>query len=199
MADETTTDAPDAEVIHPRCLQCDRMLSEGEDREQTQGGVFCRTCFETLRGQVHQVVQQQSADIPWGAAAIGGALGGVLGAIVWWGFTVVTNIVFGLVAIVIGFLVGKGIAMFTGGKRSLGLQVMAVSITLVSYFYASFLVNRTFILQAFAGQGVEVSFFPDPELFYNVIAARFRFFDLIFIAIALWQAWKMPAPIRLGA
>ena len=35
--------------------------------------------------------------------------------------------------------------------------------------------------------------------FYRVISARFQFFDVVFIAIAVWQAWKMPAPIKLGA
>ena len=32
----------------------------------------------------------------------------------------------------------------------------------------------------------------------RLVAAGFEAFDFVFLGIVLWQAWKMPAPVRLG-
>jgi hypothetical protein len=152
-----------------------------------------------LSRQVGQAIAAQGVDINYPMALVGGLAGAALGAVVWWGFTVVTNIAFGLVAIVIGFGVGKGVHMLSGGKRHLNLQIMSVVISILGFAYASFLVNRTFFLKAFAeeGQAIEISLFPDPQLAYTVISAGFNFMDLVFLAIVIWEAWKIPAPIEV--
>jgi len=42
---------------------------------------------------------------------------------------------------------------------------------------------------------------PDLSLFVDVVMANLGMFDFIFLAIVLFQAWKIPAPfrVRLGA
>ncbi len=194
MEEETPTAMPEEE----RCAQCGTLLAEGVDREVTEGGVFCRTCYGALREQVRMAIQAQGADIPYSNAVIGAVLGGALGAAVWWGFTVVTQIAFGLVAVVIGFAVGKGILLMTGNKRAQGLQILSVVVSGLSFFYASYLVNRTFILRAFAEDGEEMilPLLPSPELLVNVIRVNFGVMDLVFLAIVLYQAWKIPAPLQ---
>src|SRR3989442_8905525 len=94
-----------------------------------------------------------SQDINYPIAAIGAILGGVVGALAWWGLTVLTKIGFGLVAVVIGLLVGHGTLRFAGGKRSVGLQVMAVAVGALSFLVAVYLVNMTFINQALPPRG----------------------------------------------
>ena len=128
-----------------RCAECGTLLAEGQERVVTDGGVFCPTCFAALRGQIDQVIAAQGADINYPAAAIGAVLGGVVGVLVWWGFTVTTKYAFGLVAIVIGIAVAKGAMLFTGGRRSRGLQGLSVAVAGIAFFYASYLVNRTAI------------------------------------------------------
>src|SRR5262245_45001660 len=103
------------------CARCQRELSGG-DRVQASGKTFCRSCYETLRQQLEQTVQGMSTDINCPMAVVGAVLGGIAGALLWWGFTVMTHIAFGLVAVAIGFLVGQGTVYFTGGKRARGLQ-----------------------------------------------------------------------------
>ena len=51
----------DAQV---RCAECKRVLSDGEERVETDdGAIFCPTCYEHLAAQVRRVVEAQSADI----------------------------------------------------------------------------------------------------------------------------------------
>ena len=123
-----------------------------------------------------------------------------IGVLVWWGFTVATNYSLGLIAIGIGFGAGKGIEILTGGKRHLNLQIMAVAISVLAFVYAKYLVTRTFIQQAYIEQGEEVllPLLPDPGLLVEVLKLNAGLFDLIFLAIVVFQAWKMPAPIELA-
>jgi len=100
------------------------------------------------------------------------------------------------VALVIGITVGKGIVMLTGGKRSVNLQVLSVAISTVSFVYANYLVTRSFILEAEPGWALP--WIPDPALMFNVIQAGFSFMDIVFLAIVIYQAWKIPAPITLA-
>jgi hypothetical protein len=196
MEEETLSTTPAEE----RCAQCQTRLAEGADRQVTEDGVFCRICFDALKEQVRMAIQAQGEDIPYPAAAIGAVLGGALGVLVWWGFTVLTSIAFGLVAVVIGFAVGKGILLFTGHKRAQGLQVLSVIVAGVSFFYASYLVNRTFILRAMAESGEEMilPLLPAPGLLINVVRISFGIMDLVFLAIVLYEAWKIPAPVQLA-
>ncbi len=59
---------------------------------------------------------------------------------------------------------------------------------------------RSLIIEYYAnnGQEVSLSLFPEPAIFFDVVSSGFELFDLIFLAIALWQAWKMPAPMSMN-
>ncbi len=183
-----------------RCSECDTVLSEGQDRETTQDAVFCRPCFNNLTAQLQQGVAEQGQNINYSMAVVGGLLGAAIGVLVWWGFTVVTNIAFGLVAVVIGIAVGKGVVMLSGNKRSQGLQITSVIVATLGFVYASYLVNRTFLQKAFAEQGQEavLPWIPTPELLIEVLQLGFSFMDVVFLAIVVYQAWKMPAPLQVG-
>jgi hypothetical protein len=110
-----------------------------------------------------------------------------------------TKIGFGLVAVVIGLLVGHGTLLFAGGKRSRGLQLMPVVVGGLSFLVAVYLVNMTFINQALAqrGEGWRVGF-PPPSLgvFYSVIAANFGIMKLVFLGIIMYEGWFIPRPIK---
>lgn len=59
--------------------------------------------------------------------------------------------------------------------------------------------ERTFIQQALAKEGKEsvLPFLPAPSLFYGVVSINFDAFSLLFLSIVLWEAWKLPAPVKL--
>ena len=192
-------DVTQAETM--QCSECNTVLSEGQDRETTEDAVFCRPCFNNLTAQLQQVVAAQGEDINYPMAVAGGLLGAVIGVVAWWGFTVVTNIAFGLVAVVIGFAVGKGVVLLSGNRRSQGLQITSVIISTLGFVYASYLVNRTLVQKAFAEQGQEMllPLIPSPEVLINVLKVSFGLMDVVFLAIVVYQAWKIPAPFRIGA
>src|SRR5262249_10332076 len=135
-----------------RCGRCQAALSES-DRVQAGDRVFCRTCHDIVKLQVRTGAAAMSDGINYPIALIGAILGGVVGALAWWGVTVLTKTGFGLVAVVIGLLVGHGTLLFAGGKRSRGLQLMAVTVGTLSFLVAVYLVNMTFINQALAQRG----------------------------------------------
>jgi len=182
-----------------RCARCQTALSEG-DRVTAQDRVFCRSCYEVLKRELRRSVASMSEDINYPMALLGAVLGGALGVLAWWGFTVLTKIGFGLVAVAIGFLVGQGAARFAGGKRSVGLQVLAVVVGALSFLVAAYLVNMTFINEVLAqkGQAWRVPFPPaSPGMFYQVLAVNFGVMKLVFLAIVVYEAWIIPRPPQL--
>jgi len=195
--DETETTVESEET---RCAECDTVLAAGQDREETGDAVFCRPCFNNLTAQVQQVIEAQGRDINYAMAAVGALLGGAIGVLAWWGFTVLTNIAFGLIAVVIGLTVGKGTTMLAGDKRSRGLQGLSVVVASLGFFYASYLVNRTFVHRAWAEEGMQgvLPWLPAPGLFVEVVGLGFGFMDLVFLAIVVYEAWKIPAPLALA-
>lgn len=185
--------------VATRCGRCQSALSESE-RVTAGDRVFCRTCYDILKLQLRTGVAAMSQDINYPIAAIGALLGGIVGVLAWWGVTVLTKIGFGLVAVVIGLLVGHGTLRFAGGKRSVGLQVMAVAVGVVSFLVSVYLVNMTFINEALAqrGDAFRVSFPPTGlMMFYGVIAANFGIMKLVFLGIIVYEAWFIPRPIKL--
>ncbi len=180
------------------CSQCEAPIPPGQE-VTTENAVFCPACYRELTEILERSLAEQGRNIRYPGAVLGGILGGMLGAGIWWGFTVVTRIQFGLVAIVVGWAVGKGVVAFAGGKRALSLQIVSVIITLASYGLANYWVVRTYVQRYIAENGLTggLPLLPGPALFKEVMVIGFQAWDLVFLAIALWQAWKLPAPVVL--
>ena len=194
---ENVPAAPEATA--ETCAQCGKVLTP-DDRVASGDKVFCRSCYASLRAELAQAFTDMSSNINYVNATVGAVLGGAVGVLVWWGFTALTHISLGLIAIAIGFLVGMGAVRFAGGKRSGGLQALSIGVALVSFACANYLVNMTFINKMLAGQGdsFRVGFPPaSPDLFFKVLTANFGFMDVVFLAIVVYEAWKIPRPIAL--
>lgn len=193
-----TMEAPPAAAA--RCAGCGTSLFESMKQAKSGGQTFCEPCFNNLRAKAEQAIALQSSDVNYGMGALGALVGGAVGSVAWWGFTVMTEIEFGLVAIVIGLAAGKGAVLFTGGKRSRGLQIISAACTAVAFFYASYLVNRSFAMQAMAQNGEQITLplLPDPGTLVWVLGLNFGMFEVLFLGIAVYEAWKLPAPLRLA-
>jgi len=189
-----TAQAPSATT----CNRCNIELGATQDRVQTTEGIMCRPCANNLQADRNRALQEQSQDVNYPMALIGALLGGTAGVLAWWWITVWTNIAFGLVAILIGIAVGKGSTMLAGNKRSRGLQILSLIVAGSAFFYASFLVNRSFIQQALEKEGKEMALtlLPNPATMLEVVALNFDFMSVLFLAITLWEAWKIPAPAK---
>ena len=181
------------------CSACHSRLAGAQDRVATPEGVFCHSCHRNLRSGRDRSVLEQGRDVNYPMALLGAMLGGAAGALAWWCVTVWTKTAFGAVAILIGIAVGKCATLGAGHKRSRGLQILSLTVAGCSYFYAAFLVNRTFIQQALAKEGKEMALglLPDPAVLFRVVALNFGAMDFLFLAIVLWEAWKLAEPEKL--
>ncbi|MDA8403800.1 MAG: hypothetical protein M0Z56_06350 [Desulfobacteraceae bacterium] len=179
------------------CLECGKTVGPDEGTT-TKSGVFCNVCYGSLLDQVETLVKAGSEDINYPMAVAGALAGGILGVLAWWGFTVLTQYAIGLVAIVIGIAVGKGITLATGGKRSKGLQGIAVSVTVLSYFYADYLVSRSFLIKQEPLFAAKLSLLPAPALIFNICRLNLTSdaLGLVFLGIAMWQAYRMTQPVK---
>src|SRR5262249_25986694 len=187
---------PASDSVLSTCARCNKALT-GDDRVLASDRVFCRACYESLRFELRRAVESMSQDVNYPMAVVGAVLGGALGVLLWWGFTVLTNIAFGLVAVAIGFLVGHGAVRFTGGKRPRGLQILATIVAALSFAVASYLVNMTFLNHELARQGSpwRVPFPPaDLAMFIRILKAGFDIMDAVFLGIVVWQGWSLPQP-----
>ncbi|MCK6524359.1 hypothetical protein L6R49_23380 [Myxococcota bacterium] len=180
------------------CLQCTRELRADEPHIAVQDGVFCESCAGKLQAELARIERSQSEGVNYPLSAVGGVLGGALGVLAWWGFTVMTKISFGLVAVVIGVAVGQGVLRLGGYRRALGLQVLSAAIATVAFGVASFLVNRSFYNMAAVEQGFEIlPLVPPLPLVIEVLKMGASPMDLLFLGIVLYEAWRIPAPLRL--
>ncbi|MCP4292919.1 MAG: hypothetical protein GY780_13925 [bacterium] len=194
----TDADAVDTQEIL-NCGQCQGLIPNGEEI-RTENAVFCPGCFHEIQKILHDSIGEQSQNINYLGALSGGIIGGLITALLWWGFVTLTHFQIGIVAIIIGWGTGKGVAVFSGNKRSLGLQLMSIGLTLISYGMATYWVSRTFVHHYFAENSMAgtLPLFPTPALFMDVVGTGFQAFDLIFLGIALWQAWKITAPMKIN-
>jgi len=191
-----TIDAPPEAAI--QCAECGTSLDPSACHETAGGKTLCSPCHNNLRARLEQAVADQSKDVNYGMGVLGAMLGGAAGSLAWWGFTVVTEIELGLLAVVIGVAAGKGAVLFTGGKRSRGLQIISALCTTVAFFYATYLVNRTFVQQAMAhnGRPVLLPLLPDPGTWMSIVSLNFGLFEVLFLGIAVYEAWKLTAPLQ---
>jgi len=191
-----------ATSIATRCARCQTGLV-ANDVVTVDDRAFCRTCSDIFKMQIRNrsIGRSPSVDsVNYPMAALGAILGGTVGALAWWGLTVFTRTGFGLVAVVIGLLVGQGTVLFARGKRSVGLQALSLLIGVLSFLIAVYLVNMTFLNQLLAqrGDSARVAFPPTSlETFYKVAAINFGIMKVAFLGVVAYLAWVIPRPLKL--
>lgn len=173
------------------CMECNRVLGEEDEWIDTEKGSFCEECYTSLKAELEHIIEHQGDGINLLHAAFGGIFGASFGVLAWWGITTITGYSIGLIAILISFASGKGILFMTKNQRSKNLQYLSVGISSVAYFYAEYLVQRSF------PQNANLPLVPSFEIFFGYITHSFNVYTAIFLAIIVWQAWVIPAPYRI--
>ena len=181
------------------------MMLVANDVVTVDDRAFCRTCSDIYRMQL----RNRSAGRPgvgsegvvnYPMATLGAVLGGTVGTLAWWGLTVLTRTGFGVLAIVIGLVVGYGTLLFAGRKRSVGLQALSLVTGVLSFLVAVYLVNMTLLNQLLAQRGdtARVAFPPASlETFYKVAAINFGIMKVAFLGVIAYLAWVIPRPGKL--
>jgi hypothetical protein len=105
------------------CAACHQPLTL--EYFQVNGVVTCRTCRDAAEAELASgsAVRRFSRATTFGAAA------GLVGCVIYWLVGWLTGYEFGLIAIVVGFLVGTAVRMGSSRRGGLPYQLLAVGLT----------------------------------------------------------------------
>ncbi len=129
-----------------------------------------------------------------------GLVAGAIGSTLYYLVDRLTGYQLGLVAIAVGFLVGRGVRWGTGGRGGVLYQVLAVALTYVAIAF-SFLPYVLERMDRVTGCGPSC---PTSSLLIPfMLALPIQMgigspFLLVIFGIGLWEAWKFTAPVPLA-
>ena len=118
---------------------------------------------------------------------------GIVAAIIWAFFVIITGWEFGFLAIAIGYLVGYATYFGAGKKGSFTLQLTSVGISLISIFIGEYLITNHFWYTDLIAEGVQTMYF---LRVWPVVVGTFEYIyqnpvTLLFWAIALYASYSM--------
>lgn len=181
-----------AENAPERCAVCGQAL--GGSYYEVGGRICCAACQErivaALTGHPGAAGFLRAAAAGLGAAAVGSAI--------FFAVRAATGYQFGLISILVGFLVGKAVHWGCGGRGGWPYQALAVLLTYLAIVstYVPVLLDAIKQHQAL-GSLAEVY----PLLLLFAAEVPFRggvgILGLIIIAIGLYEAWKLNQRPRL--
>jgi hypothetical protein len=161
---------------------------------QVNGKIVCRGCSEKL-----QSAFAGSAGIAGIVRAIlAGAVAAVAGGLLYYLVLRLTGYEFGLIAIVVGFGVGKAVNWGSGGRGGAIYQAIAIALTYLSIVGGYVPVIHGAFRELGGDLGIDVGWWPIVKLaiqtpflggFENIIG-------LVIIAIGLYEAWKFNQPAK---
>ena len=172
------------------CTGCHQPIAG--DYYDVNGKPFCTACTSAIR-QAHG----DSA----GAAAFPRALGaglaaGAVGSALYYIVEKISGYQLALIAIAVGFLVGRAVRWGTGGRGGLVYQLLAVALTYtaIAFSWLPFVLENN--QEAFAiGDLVPLTTF---MMGLPIRIGLESPFTLVVIGIGLWEAWKFTAPVPLA-
>jgi hypothetical protein len=107
-----------------------------------------------------------------------------------------THAIYGLAAAVLGLLVGKAVVIGSGAARGRLLQAVSVAITLLSLLVSQYFVARQVLIEVTCCNAVPVPLLILPGYAVGLVRDSLTAepLTLVFWAVALWVAWRIPAP-----
>lgn len=187
-------DAADAPAAAPSCARCSQPIAS--EYYEGGGAIVCPACRETLEAEQ----ASRSAGGRLSRALLYGLGGAVAGAALYYAILALTGYEIGLVAIAVGWLVGRAVQLGSqhrGGWLYQGLAVVLTYLAIVSTYIP-------YILEGVTGETslASVNLAGYATLLLVSIAAPFlagieNVIGLLIIGFALWQAWHMNRRVPL--
>lgn len=186
---ELRFDTVEAAPSAPACARCSRAIAS--EYYEVNGAIVCPDC----RVQVEADAASGSAAGRLSRAAVYGLGGAIAGAALYYAILAITGYEIGLVAIAVGWLVGRAVQLGSGHRGGRAYQVLAVLLTYLAIVstYIPFIFGDRVVISSIADAGSILLFaMTAPFLagFENVIG-------ILIIGFALWQAWHMNGRMAL--
>ncbi len=153
------------------------------------GQPFCEACTASIR--------QAHGDSPGGAAfarAVGaGLIAGVIGSSLFYLVEKISGYQLSILAIAVGFLVGRAVRWATGGRGGVIYQILAVVLTYaaIAFSWLPFVAER----QSASLDVLDVALQAPFILSLPILIGLERPFTLVILGIGLWEAWSFTAPV----
>jgi hypothetical protein len=172
------------------CTGCHQPVAG--DHFDVNGRPFCAGCTAAIR-------QAHGAGAGAGAfpRALGAGLGaGVVGSALFYIVEKVSGYQLSIIAIAVGFLVGRAVRWGTGGRGGLIYQILAVALTYAAIAFSWL----PFVLESNHDPIGIADLLPLTMLMLSLpirIGVESPF-SLVVIGIGLWEAWKFTAPVAIA-
>jgi len=124
-----------------------------------------------------------------------GILGAAIGTVLWFIFVVFTGWQFGIIAILVGIIVGYAVLLGSGNNGGQKFQWISVALTFVGMFVSEYILNWYFAREYLLEEGYTgVSMFLPLDVIVGIVIDSLKNepLTLLFWAIALYEAYKIP-------
>jgi hypothetical protein len=190
------------------CAMCKQNITDAY--YHLNGRPICASCKVKADAQIAELHARGKGTGAMGKSVIFGLGAAIAGAIVYYAVTEITGWQIGIVAIVIGYMVGWAIQKATGGVGGRRYQILAVAFTYLAVGMAYAALGFSALTKAGVGTGdilfslLTVLFLPVAAVFATGAGG---FLTAIIIGIGLRQAWRMTGgvdikitgPYKIGA
>lgn len=158
-----------------------------------------------IQTQAERVAEEEkiTAD-SYTPALIGAILASLIGGIIWGLIVIATNYEIGYMAWGMGWLAGFAVVKLSKGKKGFPFQVIAVLSSLFGITVGKYVTFYHFLKQAIIKEyGAEaeavVTIFSGAVLqdFMDAIGSLLNGYDLLWVALAVMTAWKIPKGIGI--
>jgi hypothetical protein len=190
------------------CTRCERPVCSA-CRQTLDGRDYCSSCVADLRASLAAPAADgtvaEPGPTPIAAAPIVAAVGipvkgvlfavvaGLMGALVWYGVVAMTDMKLGIIAIGVGWLVGRGAVLGagTGGKQ---LAVASLVIAVLAMVLGEYLTVNHAVHAYFARERPDAVLpaLLSPAKLIPIYAGGFGPMDILFYAIGAWEALRFP-------
>jgi hypothetical protein len=127
-------------------------------------------------------------------AIAAGLVAAIVGGVAWGFIVKLSDYEVGFVAWGIGFLVGTAVVLATGGAKGRRLQITAVAMALLGILIGKYLGFALIVQEDAEAFGASIGLFSEDmfRLFREELDAVFGLFDLLWVGLAVFSAWRIP-------
>ncbi len=162
---------------------------------------------EQIHMQAIKVAEEQQITVESYTPALTGAvLASIVGGIIWGLIVIATNYVIGYMAWGMGWLAGFAVVTLSKGKKGLPFQVIAVLSSLLGIVVGKYIIFYHFLKQdvvkeygAEAASNVAILSGKVMQIFIDDIGSTLSGYDLLWVALAVMTAWKIPKGLGIKA
>lgn len=182
----------------PVCNSCSKQIESGDkhlvikaSKKEEKDTFLCAKCLDEVQTALDE--ETRNPNIPMSfVVGLGGA---IVASLIWYFFVTLTEWQIGIIAILMGWLVGQGVVWGAGHKRGTSLRWISVTLTLIAIFFSEYLILNHFLHEA--GVPINLTIGQFFEIYGAYLSEGAGFLDILFFGIALWQAYATPGPRKL--